>query len=79
MAPSLRLGLTPGSYEAYCLDEAVWYLGTYITQEVDKVGHKPAKGEANAVAAKKRKLDQLLGDSSKQNTKGFADPAAFFS
>ena len=79
MPPSVRFGLVAGSYEAYCLDEAVWYLGTYITQEIDKVGHKPQKGEAAAVAAKKRKLDQLLSDSSKPQKQQFADPAAFFS
>jgi len=71
------LGLTEGSYEAYCLDQAVWYLGTTITNELEKVGRKPAKGEANNTAARKRLLEKMLkGEKAKQQ---YADPSAFFS
>ena len=46
IAPSEMIGLVSGSYEAVCFDQATWYLGTSITQDLNKVGHKKAKGEA---------------------------------
>ena len=74
--PSEMIGLVPGSYEAYCFDQAAWYLGTSITQDLNKVGHKKQRGEAGAEAARKRELDKLLGiKASKGN---FADPALLF-
>ena len=78
MPPSLILGLTPGSYEAYCLDQAVWYFGSQLTSMVEaagRTGRKP-KGQASAEAAQKRVLTQVLeGYDAPQQ---FADPAAFF-
>lgn len=76
MAPSLILGLTPGSYEAYCLDQATWYLGNYVNNKIDKVGKKKQRGEAGNEAARKRTLSKLLGE---KEVKQFADPASFFS
>lgn len=70
------MGLTPGSYEAYCLDQAVWYMGTTITEELNKAGQKRQKGEAQMEASRKRVLAKYFGDSSLQQ---FADPAALFS
>lgn len=81
VAPSLQLGLTPGSYEAYCLDQATWYLGTTISSELEKAGQKKVKGEANAEAARKRVLNKYLNPSTPGAApkKGqFADPALFF-
>lgn len=75
ITPAEILGLTKGSYEAYCLDQAVWYLGNRITREVDKAGTKPAKGQANSEATKKAKLMKMLGEEPK---KVFADPALLF-
>lgn len=77
IAPSEMIGLVSGSYEAFCFDQAAWYLGTSITQDLNKVGHKKAKGEAGAEAARKRELDKLLGI--KASTGTFADPALLFS
>lgn len=74
VSPSSILGLTPGSYEAYCFDQAVWYLGTTITAEVEKAGHKKQKGEAAMKAARERVLKRYLDG---PNAKGlYADPAA---
>lgn len=76
-SPSALIGLTEGSYEAYCYDQAAWYVVTTITAEVEKVGQKPVKGQAQKEAARTRKLQQLLGQA--ESTKGYADPAALFS
>jgi len=70
------MGLTPGSYEAYCLDQAVWYAGTVITEELNKAGQKKQKGEAQVEAARKRVISKYLDKDSAP--KQFADPAAFF-
>ncbi|AVR56921.2 hypothetical protein PBI_TRISCUIT_48 [Microbacterium phage Triscuit] len=70
------MGLTQGSYEAYCFDQAVWYLGSWITNKLEKVGAKKDRKAAANEAARKRVLDRiLLGDKAKSQ---FADPAAFF-
>ena len=75
-APSQCLGLTQGSYEAFCLDQAVWYLGSTIQNRLEMVGHKPAKGEASANQARQRELKKILeGDNAKAV---YADPAALF-
>lgn len=76
VTPSLILGLTPGSYEAFCLDQATWYYGTSIQAELDKVGRKRHKGEANNEAARKRVLEKYLG--TKQAKGQYADPAVLF-
>lgn len=74
--PSKLFGLTAGSYEAYCFDQAVWYFGTQVTHRVEKVGHKPYKGEATAKAAQERELKKILGDGDAKQQ--FADPAMLF-
>lgn len=69
--------MTPGSYEAYCLDQAVWYVGSTITSELEKAGQgKKSKGQAKAEAARKRVLNKFLGGDT-QETKMYADPADF--
>jgi hypothetical protein len=76
--PSQILGLTLGSYEAYCLDQAAWYLGITITAELDKAGRpKKQKGEAQSEAARKRVLAKYFGDAP-GSAPAYADPAAFF-
>jgi len=78
VTPSSQLGLTPGSYEAYCLDEAVWYLGTFLEGELQKAGRqKKQKGEASAEAARKRVMGKYL---TPEKTQGqYMDPAVLFS
>jgi hypothetical protein len=74
--PSTILGLTPGSYEAFCFDQAVWYFGSQVISRVEKAGHKPIKGEAQTRAAQERELKKILdGDAAKRV---YADPAALF-
>lgn len=75
--PSLCMGLTPGSYEAYCLDQACWYLGVTITKELHEAGQKKSKAETKAEAARKKVLDKYFGTPGKSN-EGFADPALLF-
>jgi len=68
------MGLTPGSYEAYCFDQAAWYLGTTITEELNKAGQKRQKGEAQVEMARQRVLNKYFESGSQK----FADPAALF-
>lgn len=77
VTPADLLGLEAGSYEAYCLNEAVWYFGSTLESELDKAGQKRGKGEGKMVAARKRVLDRFLG-TEKPDSQRFADPAAFF-
>lgn len=77
MTPSSLLGLKRGSYEAYCLDQAVWYFGTQVTHELEQIGRKKDPKEAANEAARKRKLDSMLGVDKTDATQ-FADPAALF-
>lgn len=73
--PSELLGLTRGSYEAYCLDQAVWTFGTFLTSELEKAGQgKKPKGQARAEGARKRVLAKYLDDQPKR----FADPMAAY-
>lgn len=74
------LGLEQGSYEAYCLDEAVAYYGLTLETELDKAGSKPSKEERKAEAARQRVLDRWLDDPDEAEKKkaGFADPALMF-
>lgn len=79
MLPSEILGLTRGSYEAWCLDEAVWYFGTVVEGELEKAGQprKKPKGAAQAEAARKRVLNKYFPEEPGAK-KQFADPAAMF-
>lgn len=70
------MGLTPGSYEAFCLDQAVWYLGESITNRVENVGRKKQRGEAGQQAARERELKMIL--EGKDAKAVFADPALLF-
>lgn len=78
MPPSSLLGLTPGSLEAYCFDEAVWYFGTVVTNELDEASQpKKSKGSSKAQAARQRVLDKYLKGSGAKDAKGqYADPMA---
>ena len=77
MTPSSLLGLTLGSYEAYCFDEAVWYLGTFLETELQKAGRqKKQKGEAQAEAARKRVINKYLNAGKTQGQ--YMDPAVLF-
>lgn len=77
LAPHQVLGLTTGSYEAYCLDQAIWYFGMLVTHDLEKAGVKKQKGQAAQESARKRVLAKHLGegDSGKRQ---YADPAALF-
>ena len=76
LPPSEFLGLQLGSYEAYCFNEAVWFFGTTVTNELEAAGQKRSKGDGRVQSARKRVLDKFLGkpDAPKQ----FADPALLF-
>lgn len=74
--PSELLGLEPGSYEAYCLDQAIGYLGTMVESELDRAGHRPSKGEKKTEAARKRIIAKYMGET--EQKKQFADPALLF-
>lgn len=79
MRPSELLGLESGSYEAYCLDQAIGYLGSVVEQELDKVGRKPEKGEKKQQAARERLLAKYMAEGDQNKiAKQFADPAVLF-
>jgi hypothetical protein len=61
-------------YVAYCLDQAVGYLGRTIESELNKV-----EGKTEIETEQKRKiiLDRFLGEESDKPRRGlYADPAA---
>lgn len=70
------MGLTAGSYEAYCLDQAVWYAGISISNDLDKAGQKRQKGAGKVESARQRVLDKYFGKT--QGQQQFADPALLF-
>lgn len=57
------------SYEAYCLDEAVWTFGRSVEAELDKIDGKNMK---QIQRKQTMRLQTLLGE------RKFADPAAMF-
>lgn len=73
--PSLLLGIELGTYEAYCLDEAVIYFGLTLENMLEEAGNKPGKEERKAKAARDRVLNTVFGT---DKASGFADPAAMF-
>lgn len=73
--PSHLIGLTAGSYEAYCLDEAVWYLGSIIGNELEQAGQTKSKGAGKMEAARKRVMAKHFGEEKKGQ---YADPALLF-
>lgn len=76
LPPSSIMGLTAGSYEAYCLDQAVWYAGITISGDLEKAGQKRSKGEGRMQSARQRVLDRYFGESGAKQR--FADPALLF-
>ena len=73
--PSELVGLKSGSYEAYCLDQAVGFVGASIQRELEEAVSKPSAEERRAQAAQKRILEKYVGS---ESDAGFADPAALF-
>lgn len=76
LPPSNIFGLTAGSYEAYCLDQAVWYAGITISADLEKAGQKRSKGEGRIQSARQRVLDKYFGKT--EGRQSFADPALLF-
>lgn len=76
ITPSEILGLTVGSYEAYCLNQAVWYAGVTISADLEKAGQKRQKNEGRMQSARQRVLDKYFGKT--ETTGQFADPALLF-
>ena len=75
--PSTLIGLEAGSLEAFCIDQALWYLGTSIEHEMEKASHKPSKQERKAMGARQRVLDKYITPEAERDKK-FADPAMLF-
>lgn len=77
VTPSSVLGLETGSYAAYCLDQAVWYFGSQVQNELENAGIDTPKGQGKIDSARKRVMNKYLNEPG--NTKGqFADPAMLF-
>ena len=75
------IGLVEGSYEAYCFDEAVWFLGVTINNELDSAGQKESKESRKTKMARDLVIQKYFGTkkSSGGSGSGFADPSALFS
>jgi hypothetical protein len=79
VTPSSLLGLKRGSYEAWCLDQAVNFFGNHVESELEKVGQKQSAKDRALIANRQRKLEKLLDPNPEVAKKGqFMDPAAFF-
>jgi hypothetical protein len=70
------VGLTPGSYEAFCFDQAVWYFGTSLQSELEQVGMKKSSEEASNEATRKRILNRFLG--TPEEKQQYMDPSVLF-
>lgn len=71
------IGLERGSYEAYCFDEAVWFLGHHIDGELEQAGQKPSRSDRGIAKARERVMAKYFGQQTNQPKK-FADPALLF-
>jgi hypothetical protein len=69
------VGLTEGGYDAFCLDQAIYFLGTTIEGKVNAV----ERGKKESDHAYQNRCNQLLYRllGMKQEVK-YADPAASF-
>ena len=65
----MLLGLAADSWESYCLDEAVFIWGGWVSQQLDKV---KGKTEAQVQRGQEARLTQILGTEGKGK---FRDPA----
>jgi hypothetical protein len=75
------VGLDAGKYVAYCFDQATTFFGNWVESELDKVKvGKASKSDRETqalVAARKRRLEAILGPEEEQAKRKFADPADF--
>lgn len=60
-------------YVAYCLDQAIGYIGRAIEGELEKI---EAKTEQEAEQKRKLVFERFFGDESKPSRGLYADPAA---
>lgn len=74
--PSTLLGVDD-EYAAYCLNQAVAYVGKFIDGEMDKAA-SGAKNEKAAASARDRVLKHYLDARPDKSTSRFADPAMMF-
>lgn len=70
------MGLTPGSYEAFCFDQAIWYFGTSLQSELEQVGVKKSSEESSNEATRKRILNRFLG--APEAKQQYMDPSVLF-
>ncbi len=80
LPPSHLLGLRndpADAYVAYCLDEAIFFFGTHVENELAEAEEK-AKTKQSKKSARQRVINKYLGDAEKQKG-AFADPAKFMS
>jgi len=61
-APSQALGIT-NTYEAFCLDEAIWWFGNYVEKAVAKAAESTGKKDTDKKRAMRaeREFQKLLG------------------
>lgn len=71
--PSELLGLTTGTWNAYCLDEAVMVAGRFIEGKLDEQKHDNPQMLAQK---RQRLLERLLHPGEEVSSKSFSDPAA---
>lgn len=72
-APSVHLGLEEGSYEAYCLDEAVMIFGAHISAALESI---EGKDKHQIEQKQSRLLERLLYPGKPISAKHFRSPFA---
>lgn len=76
--PSELLGLE-NAYVAYCFDQVATYYGSWVENQLEKVGEKLTAKERSLRDARQKRLESLLHDEPEKAMKSaFADPAAMF-
>jgi len=79
LPPSSIFGLTAGSYEAYCFDQAIWYFGSTIEAEMEKASMPKRRGKGSSDDTELKRRQVLNKYMKGPDAPGqYADPAAFF-
>lgn len=74
--PHKLLGLPPyNAFLAYCIDDIVFYVGSYIELELDKIGNTTDGKTKSIIAQRERRLKVLLEPKSNKTKGQFMDPA----
>lgn len=63
------------AYLAYCINEVVYYVGTAIEAELDKIGETTDSKTRSIEQSRLRRLHKLIDEPGKEAKAQFMDPA----